>query len=227
MNLTWFEVLLQVIGFLGTAFMLIATQFNTHGKIMIFKTLGSFSFCVQYLLMGAYTGMVMDIVGTIRNIVFAYNVKKGKSNKFWIFFFSAITIGAGVATLVLTWSTLVQRVSWLSGGNSSIALLLAVLVSIISILAKLLSTIAYAFKDAHRIRMLTLPTSAGWLVYNVVVFTLAGIINESLTLISIVIAELRFRKKPEKISPTIKEDLPVTEQAEQENQPTQTEKLTE
>ena len=200
MNINWFEIIVQTIGFLGTAFMLIATQFNTHGKIMIFKTLGSFSFCVQYLLMGAYTGMVMDIVGTIRNIVFAYNVRKDKSNKFWIFFFSTITVGAGVATLVLTWSTLVERVSWLAGGNSSIALLLAVLVSIISIIAKLLSTIAYAFKDAHRIRMLTLPTSAGWLIYNVVVFTLAGIINESLTLISIIIAELRFRKKPEKIN---------------------------
>ena len=86
-NLNWFEIIVQIIGFLGTAFLLISTQFNTHGKIMIFKTLGSFSFCMQYLLMGAYTGMVMDIVGTIRNIVFAYNVRKGKSNKFWIYFF--------------------------------------------------------------------------------------------------------------------------------------------
>ena len=223
MNVNWFEIIVQIIGFLGTAFLLISTQFNTHGKIMIFKTLGSFSFCMQYLLMGAYTGMVMDIVGTIRNIVFAYNVRKGKSNKFWIYFFSTITVVAGVTTLILTWSTLVERVSWISGGNKTIALILAIFVSIISIVAKLLSTVAYAFKDPYRIRMLTLPTSAGWLVYNVVVFTLAGIINESLTLISILIAMWRFRKKPEKISNEQSEKIKINE----DKNVTETEKTTE
>lgn len=199
----WFEVLVQVIGFFGTACLLISTQFNTHGKIMIFKTLGSFSFCLQYLLMGAFTGMILDAIGTIRNIVFGYNVRKGKSNKVWLIVFSILTVVLGVITLVFTWHELVDRVTWIAGDNANFAVAIAVFVSIISIIAKLLSTIAYAFKDAHKIRMLCFPTAGGWLVYNTVVFTLAGIINEALTIISLVIAEIRFKKPKKQVLPPL------------------------
>lgn len=190
------ETVIQIIGFLGIALSLISVQFNTHGKIMLFKTSSSALFCLQYLLMGAYTGMVMDMVGTARNIVFAYNVKKGKSTKPWIIFFSVLTFTLGITTIVLTWGSLVNRVSWLAPDNFPLSVILAVTVSLISIVAKILTTVAYGFKDAHRIRMTNLPSCSGWLIYNFVVFSLAGMINETMCLISILIAELRFRKKP-------------------------------
>ena len=149
-------------------------------------------FCIQYLLLGAFTGMAMDMVGTIRNIIFAYNVKKDKSNTWWIVLFSIITVVAGVSTLILTWNSLVSRVAWLAGDNSNTALIIAVTISIISVIAKLLSTIAYGFKNPHRIRMTNLPTCTGWIVYNFAVMSLAGIVNEVLSITSIIIAEIRF-----------------------------------
>jgi hypothetical protein len=200
-----FEIFVQTIGFLGIAFSIISVQFNTHGKIMLFKTASSLMFCLQYLLLGAFTGMVMDMIGTIRNIIFAYNVKKNKSNKWWIIFFSIITLVAGVLTLILTWNSLVARVTWLSGNNHQIALTIAVVISIVSIIAKLLSTIAYGFKNPHRIRMTNLPTCAGWIIYNFAVMSLAGIVNEMLSITSIIIAEIRFSalKRISKKKPTI------------------------
>ena len=142
--------------------------------------------------MGAYTGMVMDMIGTVRNIVFAYNVKKGRSNKWFIVFFALLTVIIGVTTLVLTWSSLVERVMWLAGSPES-ALVVAVFVSIISVIAKLLSTVAYGFKNAHAIRMTNLPTCSGWIIYNFAVLSIAGVINEALSIISIIIAEIRFK----------------------------------
>ena len=76
-----FDFIVQVIGFLAIAMNILAVQFNSHWKIMFFKSLGSFLFALQYLLLGAFTGMAMDIIGVIRNFIFAGNVKKGKSNK--------------------------------------------------------------------------------------------------------------------------------------------------
>ena len=79
--MTDIEIIAQIIGFLAIAMNIISVQFNTHFKIMLFKSLGSFLFCVQYLMLGAYPGFVMDFIGVIRNFVFAYNVKRNKSNK--------------------------------------------------------------------------------------------------------------------------------------------------
>ena len=188
-------VLAQIIGFLAIAMNIIAVQFNTHFKIMLFKSLGSFLFCVQYLLLGAYTGMVMDLVGVIRNFIFANNVKKGKSNKWWIVLFCLITATAGITTIIFTWSATIKTLSrWTENTNSLTTL--AVIISVISILAKLLSTIGYGFKSPHAIRMINLPTFAMWCVYNFMVFSFAGIASDSMSIISIIIAEIRFKKKP-------------------------------
>ena len=47
---------------------------------MIFKTASGLVFAVQFIFLGAYTGVVMNVIGSIRNIVFARLVSKNKSN---------------------------------------------------------------------------------------------------------------------------------------------------
>ena len=69
-----------------------------------------------------------------------------------------------------------------------------VVISILSIVAKLISTISYSIDNPHKMRLLNLPSAGCWLVYNFVAFTLAGVVNEVMTLGSILIAEFRFRK---------------------------------
>ena len=190
----FFDVVIQLIGFLGIFLNIISVQFNTHKKIMIFKTLGSFLFALQYLLLGAYTGMVMDIIGTIRNIIFTDAVQKKKSTKPYIIFFSILTLVLGIATIILTWDKSIEAVSkWSS--DHLVATILAVAISIISIVAKLLTTVAYGIENPHTIRMVNLPSSTCWLVYNFVAFSLAGMFNEILVISSIIIAEIRFKKK--------------------------------
>ena len=196
----WFDLTIQLIGFLAIAFNLIAVQFNTHSKIIAFKTFGSTLFCLQYLLLGAYTGMVMDMIGSVRNIIFANTVKKGKSTKNQIIFFSILTLVLGVISIALTWD--VSKIKWTN--NVKIATILMVAVSVISIIAKLLTTVAYGIKNPHIIRMVNLPSCTLWIVYNAVVFSLAGIFNEIITISSIIIAEYRFRKP--KTIPTPKEN---------------------
>ena len=192
----FFDVFVQVIGFIGIALNILSVQFNSHWKIMLFKTLGSLTFVLQYILLGAWVGMIMDLIGSIRNVIFTLNVKNGKSNKWWIVFFSVFTFIAGVLTIILTWNKSIGYASnW--SKDALVITTIAVSISIISIVAKLLTTIAYGFKDPHIIRMVNLPSNACWVIYNLVAFSIAGVINDLMCLVSIVIAELRFRKKPE------------------------------
>ncbi|MBR2499055.1 MAG: YgjV family protein [Clostridia bacterium] len=194
--MTFIDILAQIVGFFAIAMNILSVQFNTHFKIMFFKSLGSFLFCVQYLMLGAFTGLVMDFVGVIRNFVFAHNVKKGRSNKWWIVLFCIITAGAGITTIILTWNkTLTVLSRWTS--NPSGLMALAIFISVISVTAKLISTIGYGFKSPHAIRMINLPTFAMWISYNVIVCSIAGIVSDSMSIGSIIVAEIRYRKKPE------------------------------
>ena len=191
--MTIFDVFIQLIGFIAIFINVISVQFNTHKKIIFFKTLGSLLFAFQYLLLGAFAGMVMDLIGSIRNIVFSNAVQKKKSTKPYIIFFSIITLILGVLTIILTWDKSILAVSkWSS--NIKFATFLAVAISIISIIAKLLTTVAYGIDDPHKIRMLNLPSSSCWIVYNFIVLSLAGIFNEIFVISSIIIAEIRFKK---------------------------------
>ena len=184
------DIIIQVIGFIAISFSIIAVQFNTHGKIIAFKTLSSLLFAIQYLLLGAYTGMVMDVIGSARNIVFTHTVKKGKSTKNQIIFFSILTVLLGVTSIILTWD--VSKIIWTE--NVKIATILMVIVSITSIIAKLLTTVAYGIKNPHLIRMVNLPSCSLWLIYNIVVFSLAGVLNEIMSIVSIILAEIRLKK---------------------------------
>lgn len=204
--MTFFDYVVQAIGFVAIAMNILSVQFNTHFKIMLFKSLGSFLFALQYLLLGAYTGLVMDLVGVIRNFVFAFNVKKNKSNKWWIVIFCLITAFAGIATIILTWNKTLNTLSKWSSNPSKI-MALAVFISIISVVAKLGSTIGYGFKSPHAIRMINLPTFVMWICYNVIVFSLAGIVSDSMSIGSIIIAELRYREKPKSKEPVNSPEL--------------------
>lgn len=189
-------IIAQILGGIAILSNIYAMQFNKHGFIMLFKLIGSFLFCVQYFLLGAYVGMIMDLIGTVRNIVFAYLVKKGKKTMPYIIIFAVLTFLLGLFTVITTWgATLFSLSIW--SKNIIVLTILAVIINTLSIFAKLISTIAYGFKSAHVIRMLNLPSCSCWIIYNFVCFSFTGVINELLTISSIIIAEIRFKNYKE------------------------------
>ncbi len=201
----WWNFFVQGLGVIGILFMTISVQFNTHGKIMLFKTLGTLMFVIQYFFLGAYTGMILDFIGIIRNFIFAENVKKGKDNKPWIIGFTIFTIIVGVITIILTWNKLVGNMSSITN-NYTIMTILAVTLSIFSIIAKSLTTVAYGLKDPHKLRCLNFPSSTLWLVYNSIYFSLSGVANEIFVMSSIIVAEIRYKKTNKSLSSPSSED---------------------
>ncbi len=161
-----FSVITQMIGYIGLIFSIIAFQCKAHDKIMRFKTANELIFAFQYALLGAYTGCAMNLVGSTRNLLFAYRVKKDKSNFAFQILFSVAFAVFGA----LTWQGPI---------------------SIMIIAAKIGTTVAYGIKNTRVIRCITLPTSICWLIYNLVSSSYAGAIGEALTIASIVTAMIR------------------------------------
>ena len=186
-NVTWFDVLVQGLGVLGIAASVIAFQCKKHKSIMIFRTANESFFAIQYGLLGAFTGMAMNIIGSIRNLIFARLVEKGKSTIPLRFVFSAVF----VAFAIFTWD-----------GVKSI------LVGV----AKVVSTFAYGSPNTGVVRVLVLATSLTWWVYNLLVGSIAGVICETFTIVSIVVSLFRYGFRP-KTEPVV---APVEPEKESE-----------
>lgn len=166
METTLFQILVQGIGAIGIIASILSFQCKEHKKLLIFKTANEFFFAIQYLLLGAYTGVAMNIIGCTRNLIFTKMVEKKKSTVLMRVIFSVIFM----AFTVFTWSGLK---SVLAGG------------------AKVLSTVAYGSSNTAFVRCLILITSLAWFIYNFAVGSYSGCVNEFLTICSIIVGIVR------------------------------------
>ena len=160
------EILTQAFGIGGILAAVIAFQCKKHKTILFWRTMNELLFAMQYLLLTAYTGMAMNLVGCVRNIIFAHNVEKKKSNLPFMIFFCLLFIGSGI----YTWQ-----------GYASIFI----------IVAKLITTLAYGNKNTTIVRCCVLVTSSSWLVYNIFAGSQAGVLCEIFTLTSLVFGIIR------------------------------------
>lgn len=162
---------IRIIGFIGLILTFAAFQTNKHKNIVIIKLVSEFVFGIQYLLVGAYTGCVLNILGSVRNFTYLKLDEKGKSTRIAMFVFMAVfTVAA-----VFTWD------SWLS---------------IFPLVGKLFSTAAYSLKNPRKIRLLNVPTAIMWVVYNVTFHMWEALFADSMSLVSVMIAIVRFDIKP-------------------------------
>ena len=135
---------------------------------------------VQYLLFGiagrpeAYTGMAMNFVGSVRNVIFTEQVKRGKSTRLSAALFSALLL----FLTIVTWQ-----------GSKSI------LVGS----AKVASTLAYGNPNPKVVRLVSLLTSSCWLIYDIALSAFEGMICDVLALGSIIVGIVRYDllKKPD------------------------------
>ncbi|MBQ9974256.1 MAG: YgjV family protein [Oscillospiraceae bacterium] len=165
-NTIWYVILVQGIGFIGILSTFLAYQCKRYSHIIGLRTLNEFVFTVQYVFLGAYTGAAVGVFGCVRNLLFLRCHQKGRSTKGWQWIFSILFTAASV----LTWTGLE---------------------SILTIIAKLASTLSYGSTSPRLIRMVTLCSSSCWLIYNFYVASAAGVLAEVITLASVIIGILR------------------------------------
>ena len=139
----WFDVFVQGIGVLAVICTIVAVQFNKHFLIMLFKTLSELLFGVQLIFLGSFTGVAMNLLSVVRNVIFVYAVRKNKPILPWILAFSTVALVTGVVTAVLSWNTTLLTMQS-RFNNDVLALIFVILISVLPIGAKITTTFAYA-----------------------------------------------------------------------------------
>lgn len=163
------EVLAQVFGALGVLAFILSYQIKSNRLLFAFQFMGCAMFCAQFFLLDALSGCLSLAVTMLRNVL----MMKSKDWT-WVRWkgWPAVFGGAFFAILLLTW---------------------AGPVSLLAFTASTVSTIGYWTNNAQKIRLANLAcASPCWLVYDVIVGSWSGVLNEAITLGSILVSIYRY-----------------------------------
>ncbi len=162
------EYMVQAIGFLGVALFIISYQIRSNRALFLCQLVGCIVFCVQFFLMGAYTGAISLIVNIARNLLLI------KSND-WKWAKSQVTLAAIILLLLVM--TICTWAGW---------------ISILPFVSVAVTSIGYWTQNAQKIRLSQLFGSPCTLLYDILVHTWGGAVCEAITILSIIISIVRF-----------------------------------
>ena len=167
-------ILAQIIGFAAVGLYLLSYQLKKRTQIVWVTFASNLFYVLQYCLLGAFSGAVMDIMSTGASFLAA---KKHAPR--WKKYSKRLSIATIAAiTLVGLMVTFVQKDP----------------IELIPIAGAIFQTISLWCDDEQRLRKLGLCSAPFWLVYNFISQAYGAALGSVLAMVSIVTALLRYRK---------------------------------
>ena len=165
-----FEIFAQALGFIGAGIYVFSFQIKDVKKLFIMQSVGAVFFCVHFVLLGAYTGALQNSLAILRGIILLFRDKKWAKSKFTLAGLILCFIVSGIVTY--------------SG-----------FLGLLPMIAMIVSTLAMWTGDGFKIRVTQLAaTSPLWLIYNISVTSISGILTESFNIISVIVSFIRYGK---------------------------------
>ncbi len=167
------KIIPQIIGLSAVILFLLSYQMKKRRGIIITNTVSRALYILQYLLLGAYSGAVLDVLGMVSSII-----AERKHIKFIKNHTKAVFLSINFAIIV---------------AGVIIAIINKSILDIFPIIGVLLHTSAFWISDEKIIRRVSLLGSPFWFVYNFLSRAYGSAIGDILTMVSIVIAMIKYR----------------------------------
>lgn len=168
-------IISQIIGVAAVALYLLSYQLKKRSHIVGATCISNLLYVLQYILLGAFSGAVMDFLSTVSSFL------AGKKNAVWFKRYSgwiALINMAVIAAVGLTMA-IVQKDP----------------IELIPIAGALLQTGGLWFDDEQTIRKFGLASAPFWLVYNFISQAYGAALGSVLAICSSSIALIRYRKQ--------------------------------
>ena len=164
----------QIIGILAVATFLLSYQQKQRKYIIFTNVISRCLYILQYLLLGAFAGAVLDVLGAVSSIV------AGKKHTTFVYKYrKAILVGMNLCIILAGGTIALLNHSWLD---------------LFSIAGVLLHTNAFWLNEESKIRIVSLLGSPCWFVYNFTSRAYGSAVGDVLTILSILIAMVKYRK---------------------------------
>lgn len=173
------EIVAQIIGVLAMAFNVLSYQGKSQKTVIALQLFGGTLFAVNFLMLGATVGGLLNIIAAVRAILFLFKNKLKTDNIYWFIGF----IASYVAVYVLNFTVFDKQVTVYN-----------LLIELLPVVGMIALTIGFRLKKAAHIRKCGLVSSPAWLIYNIAANSWGAIICETLTLISIFVGMFRHDK---------------------------------
>ncbi|MBR3766975.1 MAG: YgjV family protein [Clostridia bacterium] len=164
------EVIAQIFGFIAMGIAISMYQFKKHRTILILMSLCSLVWCLHFACLGLFTPVAMNFLNVFRGIAYSFREKKWAQNNIIPGVFIVICAGS----VILTWDSM-----W----------------SILPFIASIFATIGSWQRNTRLLKYLSIPVCVCWFIYNIANGSIAGTLNETFVLISILVYFVRTRKE--------------------------------
>lgn len=184
------ELIPQIIGLLAVASFLLSYQQKKRSNIILLNVISRCLYILQYLLLRAFAGAALDIMGAISSVIAGKKhtpfIKRHTKAVILLINICIVAVGGTIALINRSW------------------------IDIFSVLGVLLHTSAFWLSDEKIIRRVSLLGSPFWFAYNFLSRAYGSAIGDVLTIVSIIIAMIRHREKKgeQKIFSERKEENP-------------------
>ena len=99
--MTTTQIIAQVIGIFAMVFNLLSYQQKTRNKAIIFQLFGTTLFTVNFLMLGAMVGGLLNLVGAVRAIIFINKEKLRADHIAWQIGFVAVYFASYILTFTV------------------------------------------------------------------------------------------------------------------------------
>ena len=176
------EIIAQIISIVAMAFVNISFLQKKKSILLTCQLIGNGLFSLNFFLLGAMSGALLNGIAVIRAFVFLKKEKLHADNAIWTtgFILSYLASYALVFTVFGKEPTLFNFI-----------------IEFMPVIAMISLHLSFRYTDTKMIRRFGLVSGPTWLVYNVVNFSIGAIICESLNIVSILIGMVRndFKRK--------------------------------
>ena len=161
----------HICALIGFIFLIISTQVKEKNKILLFQSLFSFFFFLQYILLGVYSAGILNLVSLVRNIVYYKN-----TNKISTYSIIILTFLVGLICTICDMKNYIF------------------IINVIPLIINLLYAYSLSKKNIVLIKKVFLVCSIIWVIYDYFVKAYVGLICNSLEMLSYVMYFIRSKK---------------------------------
>lgn len=165
------EIIIQFIGAVGYSLVTLSYFKKTKEKILLVQIIAYIMFTLHFYLLNAVTGAICNFVGMLA-MISIYLLEKYKLK-----FKSVVGIGFAIVLVVINISTFQN------------------IFSVFPMIASVISILSFLTNNENDIRVVGIISALCWLVYAVMYKSYISIIFEIVTLIGVIIAFFRNKKR--------------------------------
>ena len=159
-----------LVGVVALVVALASFQQNVPKRMVICQLISNTLFVIHFFMLGAVVGAAINLMSAARSLIYAQTDKKWAMHPVWTFVFVLIS----VLIAIFLWEGYV---------------------SLLPVVASVFYTISFRIKTSKLVRLVSLPSSPCWIIYNAIKGSIPGIITEAYVIISIAVGMLRHDRK--------------------------------